>query len=101
VPGPLDDKADELVRRSVRFPAVVPCQQLGEAGQCVQQLLQVVGGDVSESLQLCIRAGQLMGLLGQYLLGPFRLGDLGAQFVVSLSQQLIEYASLFWIFMSQ
>jgi hypothetical protein len=79
----------------------VPCQQLGEAGQCVQRLLQVVGGDVSESLQLGIRAGQLMGLLGQYLLSRFALGDLGAQFFVSLSQQLIEYASLFWIFMSQ
>ena len=48
--------------RSSSWPSVAPLQQLAEAGHLAQRLLQVVGGDVGELLELGVGPGQVRGL---------------------------------------
>lgn len=59
---PVDREVDVLVGPAVELPSVAPLEELGEAGDLAQRLLQVVGGHVRELLQLGVGALEVRGL---------------------------------------
>ena len=75
--GAVDGELDVLVGPLVELPLVAALEQLAEARHLAQRLLQVVGGDVGELLQVGVGAGQLLGLGGQLLAGLLDAGQLG------------------------
>lgn len=60
--GAVDGYGDVLVRLGVELPSVAPLEQLREAGDLAQRLLQVVGGHVRELLQLGVGTLEVGGL---------------------------------------
>ena len=61
--GAVDGELDVLVGALVELPAVAALQELAEAGDLAQRLLQVVAGDVGELLEIAVGPLQLLGLL--------------------------------------
>ena len=72
--GPVDREGDVLVGALVHLPAVALLQELREARDLAQRLLQVVRRDVGELLEVAVGAPQLLGLLGEQLVGQLDLG---------------------------
>ncbi|RPK32873.1 hypothetical protein EES37_32785 [Streptomyces sp. ADI91-18] len=60
---PVDRVLDVLVRPGVELSPVAALQELGEAGDLAQRLLEVVGGHVGELLQLGVGPLEVGGLL--------------------------------------
>ena len=60
--GAVDGELDVLVGALVELAAVAALEQLAEAGDLAQRLLQVVRGDVGELLELGVRARELARL---------------------------------------
>ena len=58
----VDGEGDVLVGALVELPRVPALEHLAEARHLAQRLLQVVGGDVGELLELGVGAAQLLGL---------------------------------------
>ena len=63
--GAVDRVVDVLVGPLVELVGVALLQQLAEARHLAQRLLQVVGGDVGELLEVGVGPGQVVGLPGQ------------------------------------
>ncbi len=73
--GAVDRVVDVLVGPLVE-PALVPLgQQIQEAGDHAEGLLEVVGGDVGELLELGVGPGQLLGVTLEQGRGPLPLGN--------------------------
>ena len=71
----LDRVADELAGPGVELFPVIPLEQLHAARNGAQRLLQVVGGDVGETLQLGVGLTELDDRLPEGGLCLFALGD--------------------------
>ena len=74
-PG-LHDKGDELIRVLVELPGIAPFEELGEADDRPQRLLQVVARRVREPLQLLVRPLQFDGEPRPFGLDLLALGDI-------------------------
>lgn len=61
--GAVDGEGDVLVGALVQLLAVAPLEELGEAGDLAQGLLEVVRGDVGELFELGVGAPQVGRLL--------------------------------------
>ena len=79
--GSFDREVDVGVGAFVQLPVVAALEQLAEAGDLAQRLLEVVGGDVSELLQLQVGAAQFFGLAFQQLRLFLEGAPRGADFV--------------------
>ena len=74
--GAVDGELDVLVGALVELALVAPLEQLAEARDLAQRLLQVVRGDVGELLELGVRALRGPPPGGQRLRAVLELGDL-------------------------
>src|SRR2546423_860188 len=60
--GAVDGELDVLIGPLVELALVAALEELAEAGHLPERLLEVMGGDVGELLQVGVGAGQLLGL---------------------------------------
>ena len=72
----VDGEADVLVGPLVELAAVAPLQELAEAGDLAQRLLQVVARDVGELLEVAVGPLQVAGLLVEPLVDLLEQVDL-------------------------
>lgn len=77
--GAVDGEGDVLVGALVELLAVAPLEELGEAGDLAQGLLEVVRGDVGELLQFGVGPPEVGRLLVELLPGAFGVGELRHQ----------------------
>ena len=71
--GPIDGKTDELFGICIEPVFIALGQQLGEAHDHSQRLLQVMRSDVRESLEIGVGSRELLGLFGIFTVGRFEL----------------------------